>query len=194
MQGMYKLYRTRTEPQCAALMIVFATMNDVSDSPGKDKPPASLALDKLEVQHRVFFHEGHVTSFEQAASERGQRPAQVVRSLLFQIRPDEFLMVLVAGPDQVDWRKLRQLVGRSRVRMATEDEVLEVTGYRVGTVSPFGMARPVKVMIDAGVLKEDEISVGSGVRSTAILINSADLRRALPYAEVVSLMEESRPF
>ena len=174
-------------------MIVFVLMKDASDSPGKDKPPASLALDKLGIQHRVFFHEGSVTSFEQAASERGQRPAQVVRSLLFQIRPEEFLMVLVAGPDQVDWRKLRQLVGRSRVRMATEDEVLEVTGYRVGTVSPFGMARPVKVMIDVSVLKEEEVSIGSGVRNTAVIMNSADLRRALLDAEIVSLLEESHP-
>ena len=100
-------------------------------------------------------------------------------------------MVLVAGPDQVDWRKLRQLVGRSRVRMATEEEVLEVTGYRIGTVSPFGMARPIKVMIDASVLNEQEISIGSGVRSTAILMRSADLQQALEDAEVVSLMEES---
>ena len=100
-------------------------------------------------------------------------------------------MVLVAGPDQVDWRKLRQLVGRSRVRMATEDEVLEVTGYRVGTVSPFGMAQQVKVMIDASVLKEEEVSIGSGVRNTAIIMNSADLRGALGDAEIVSLMEDS---
>ena len=193
MQCMHKLYRTRTEPQWTALMIVFEPVNAAPDSPGKDKPPASLALDKLGIQHRIFFHEGPVTSFEQAASERGQRPSQVVRSLLFQIRPEEFLMVLVAGPDQVNWRKLRQLVGRSRVRMASEEEVLEVTGYRIGTVSPFGMARPVKVMIDASVLKEEEISIGSGVRSTAILMSSADLQRALPDAEVVSLMEESHP-
>jgi Cys-tRNA(Pro)/Cys-tRNA(Cys) deacylase len=190
---MNKLYRTRTEPQCTTLMIVFVPMNDTSDSPDKDKPPASLALDKLGVQHRVFFHQGHVASFEQAASERGQRPAQVVRSLLFQIRPEEFLMVLVAGPEQVDWRRLRQLVGRSRVRMATEEEVLEVTGYRIGTVSPFGMAQPIKVMIDVSVLKEEEISIGSGVRSTAVLMSSADLQRALPDAEVVSLMEEYHP-
>ena len=158
-----------------------------------NKPPASVALDGLGVPHRIFFHEGTVTSFEQAARERGQSEAQVVRSILFQIRPEEFVMVLVAGPAQVDWKKLRQLVGRSRIRMATEDEVLEITGYRVGTVSPFGMARQVKVMIDTSVLKEDEVSIGSGVRSTAIIMRSADLRRALGEAEIVSLLEESHP-
>ena len=188
MQCMHKLYRTRTEPQWTALMIVFEPMNAAPDSPGKDKPPASLELDKLGIQHRVFFHEGHVASFEQAASERGQRPAQVVRSLLFQIRPEEFLMVLVAGPGQVDWRKLRQLVGRSRVRMATEEEVLEVTGYRIGTVSPFGMKNQVRVLIDESVLKEEEVSIGSGVRNTAIILKSVDLQRVLEDADIVDLL------
>ena len=102
-------------------------------------------------------------------------------------------MVLVAGPDQIDWRRLRQLVKRSRVRMATEEEVLEVTGYRVGTVSPFGLKNPVKVLIDASVLKEEEVSIGSGIRSTAIILKTEDLHRALDSAEVVSLLERSEP-
>ena len=158
-----------------------------------NKPPASIALEKLNIPHRVFQHTTPVNSFEQAARDRNQKPEQIVRSILFQIRPEEFVMVLVAGPDQVDWRKLRQLVGRSRVRMATEDEVLDITGYRVGTVSPFGLKNQVKVLIDASVLKEDEISLGSGVRNMAIIMKSADLRRALGDAEIVSLMEQSHP-
>ncbi len=72
--------------------------------------------------------------------------------------------------------------------MATEDEVLEVTGYRIGTVSPFGLVRPLKVLIDPSVLKEDEISIGSGVRNTGIILKSADLQRALNTAEIVQLI------
>jgi Cys-tRNA(Pro) deacylase len=154
------------------------------------QPPASLALDALGIEHRVFIHEKPVTSFEEAASHRNQRPGQIVRSILFNIRPDEFLMVLVAGPDQIDWKKLRQFVKRSRVRMATEEEVLEVTGYRIGTVSPFGVKNQVQVLIDASVLKEEEVSVGSGVRNMAIIMKSADLRQALSTSEIVSLIEE----
>ena len=168
-------------------------MNNASSSLNASKPAASIALDEIGIPHRLFFHEGTVTSFEQAARERGQRESQVVRSILFQIRPEEFVMVLVAGPAQVEWKKLRQLLGRSRVRMATEDEVLEVTGYRVGTVSPFGAKNQVKVMIDASVFAEEEISIGSGVRNTAIIINSTDLRRALGNAEIVSLLEDAHP-
>lgn len=156
-----------------------------------EQPPASIALEKLNIPHRVFRHESLVTSFEQAASERNQRPEQIVRSILFQVRPEEFVMVLVAGPAQVDWRKLRQLVKRSRLRMATEEEVLDVTGYRVGTVSPFGLKNPVQVMIDESVLKEEEVSIGSGIRSVAIIMKSADLRRALGDSEIVSLLESA---
>jgi len=165
-----------------------------------DKPPASIALDQLGIPHRLFHHETPVSSFEQAASDRKQRPEQIVRSILFQIRPGEFLMVLMAGRAQIDWKKLRQLVKRSRVRMATEDEVLEVTGYRVGTVSPFGLknqARPefdrrVRVLIDASVLREEEISIGSGVRNMTIVMKSEDVRRALGDVEIVELGEESQ--
>ncbi len=100
-------------------------------------------------------------------------------------------MVLVAGPDQVDWRKLRQLVKRSRVRMATEEEVLEVTGYRVGTVSPFGLRTRVKVLVDKSVLKEEEVSLGSGVRGVAIMMKSTDILGALGEPEIVSLLEST---
>ena len=158
-----------------------------------ENPPASIALEKLNIPHQVFRHQIPVDSFERAAADRNQRHEQVVRSILFQVRPEEFVMVLMAGREQVDWKKLRQLVGRSRIRMATEDEVLTVTGFRVGTVSPFGLKNQVRVLIDASVLKEEEISTGSGVAGVAIIMKSTDLRLALRGAEIVSLTEQSYP-
>ena len=154
-----------------------------------NKPPASIALDQLGIPHRLFRHEKPVASFEQAASDREQKPEQIVRSILFQVRPGEFVMVLMAGPGQIDWRKLRQLVKRSRVRMATEEEVLEVTGYRIGTVSPFGVESQFRILLDASVLREEEISIGSGVRNTAIIMKSDDVRKALGDVEIVELSE-----
>ncbi|HEY3473831.1 MAG TPA: YbaK/EbsC family protein [Anaerolineales bacterium] len=156
-----------------------------------EKPPASVALERMDIPHQVFRHERPVTSFEQAAADRNQRPEQIVRSILFQVKPGQFVMVLVAGPDQIDWKKLRQLVKRSRVRMATEEEVQEVTGYRVGTVSPFGLKNQVKILIDKSVLREDEVSLGSGVGSVAIIMKSQNLRRALGESDIVSLLESA---
>jgi len=147
-------------------------------------------LEKLGVPHTIFRHESPVNSFEQAASDRGQRASQVVRSILFRIAEDEFVMALVAGPAQISWKVLRKYLGRSRVSMATEDEVLAVTGYRIGTVGPFGLPNPLRVLIDASVMREEEVSIGSGMRNTAVILKSADLRHALQDAEIVNLVEE----
>ncbi|MCB0118930.1 MAG: YbaK/EbsC family protein, partial [Anaerolineales bacterium] len=64
-----------------------------------------------------------------------------------------------------------------------------VTGYKIGTVGPFGLLKQARVLIEAGVLKEEEVSIGSGMRDTAVILKSADLRLALKDAEVVSLTE-----
>ena len=153
-----------------------------------DNPPASIALENLGIPHSVFRHTRQVNSLEQAAAERAQRPEQVVRSILFRLGEDQYLMALVAGPAQISWKKLRKHLGQSRLTMATEEEVLAVTGYRVGAVSPFGLPRPLKVLIDPGVLTEQTVSLGSGIRSVAIVMKSADLVNALPDHEVVELV------
>jgi Cys-tRNA(Pro)/Cys-tRNA(Cys) deacylase len=153
------------------------------------KPPVALELEELGIPHRVFHHEKPVDSFEQAASDRGQRPGQVVRSILFRVQDGEYAIVLAAGPEQISWKLLRKILGRSRISMASEDEVLEVTGYRVGTVGPFGLLKQARVLIDSGVMKEEEVSIGSGMRNTAVILKSSDLHLALKDAEIVDLFE-----
>ena len=154
-----------------------------------ENPPVSIALEELGVPHKIFRHENPVMSFEQAASDRGQRASQIVRSILFRIAEDEFIMALVAGSAQISWKVLRKYLGRSRITMATEDEVFAVTGYRVGAVGPFGLLNQLKVLIDASVMGEEEVSIGSGIRNTAIILKSADLRHALKDVDIVSLTE-----
>ena len=157
--------------------------------------PVSLELEKLDIPHHVFTHPGAVTSLEQAARERGQRPEQIVRSILFRIGEDEYLMALVAGPAQISWKALRGYLGQSRLTMADKDEVLAVTGYPIGAVSPFGTTRTLsgtgklRVLVDASVFVEEEISLGSGVRGTTVIMKSVDLKRALGEVEMVALLE-----
>ena len=151
--------------------------------------PVGRALRDRNIPFREFRHPGPVSSLEQAAAERGQRPEQIVRSILFRLAQDEYLMMLVAGPRQVDWKALRHYVGQSRLTMASADEVREVTGYEIGAVSPFALPRPVRVILDESVTHEEEVSIGSGIRSTTVILKSADLLRALGDVERVSLLQ-----
>lgn len=146
--------------------------------------PVSEALTALGIPHRLFVHAGPVRSLEQAAAERGQQPEQIVRSLLFRLSQDEFVMVLMAGPGQVSWQRLREHLGQSRLTTASKEEVLAVTGYVLGAVAPFGMPQPVPVLVDEQVLAQDELSMGSGERGTAVVLKRADLMRALQQLDV----------
>lgn len=146
------------------------------------QPPVAAALAALNIPHGVFRHSGPVHSLAQAAAERNQRPEQVVRSILFRLSEGNYTMVLVAGPAQVSWPTLRRHLGLSRVTMASPDEVLAVTGYEIGAVSPFGLNVPLPVLVDESVFATEEVSIGSGERGVTVILSADALRQALTAA------------
>lgn len=151
--------------------------------------PAAAALEALGIPHREFTHKGPVRTLEQAARERGQKPEQVVRSILFRLSEGEYAMVVAAGPEQISWPALRKHIGQSRLTMAKPEEVLQITGFVVGSVSPFGLPQPIRILLDRSVLQQQEVSIGSGVRGTTIFLRVSDLKKALGDVEIVDLLE-----
>ncbi|MFQ5401113.1 MAG: aminoacyl-tRNA deacylase [Anaerolineae bacterium] len=155
-----------------------------------DPIPVSRALTALNIPHREFRHAGPVRSLAQAAAERGQQPQQIIRSLLFRLSADNFVMVLMAGPRQIDWKALRRYLGEKRLTTASEEELRRVTGYERGAAAPFGLPTPLRILADESVFLPDEVSIGSGVRGTAVILTSEDLRQALGDIEIVKLGKE----
>ena len=142
-------------------------------------PPVSISLTEMNTPHRVFEHKNPIKSMEQAAAERNQDVSQLIRSILFRIGKDEFILVLVAGPGQLSWPALRTHLGRSRMTMATKEEVLRVTGYPIGTVAPVGLPQPIRLLADKNVFLHNEISFGSGKHGTAIIMKTNDFKTIL---------------
>ena len=151
--------------------------------------PVTRALDSLDIPYRFFRHPGKVNSLEQAADERGQEPWQIIRSIVFRVSQYEFVMVLVAGPAQISWPTLRAYLGQSRLTMAKEDEILAATGYPIGAVSPFGLPNPMRILVDRSVIQDGEVSIGSGVRYTTVILDGADLMRALGEVETADFVK-----
>jgi Cys-tRNA(Pro) deacylase len=149
-----------------------------------DSTPVARALSLMNIPYRLFCHAGPIESLEQAARERGQQPEQVVRSILFRLEKDKYIMVLAAGPAQISWPALRRYLGQSRLTMAKPVDVLAVTGYAIGTVSPFGLPAPLRIMMDESVLAQDELSMGSGEKGVGIIMRREDLMRALGEVEI----------
>ena len=146
--------------------------------------PVTRHLDQLALPYRVYRHSGPIESLDQVARERGQRPTQVVRSIVFRLSEGEYLMVLVAGPAQVSWPSLRAFLNQSRISMADPEDVQAVTGYVTGAVSPLGLPRPMRILVDRSLLAEEELSVGSGVRGVAVILTRDDLLKSVGTFEI----------
>jgi Cys-tRNA(Pro) deacylase len=149
-----------------------------------DSTQVTEALDELNIPYRFFRHPGKVNSLEQAAQERGQNPEQIICSLVFRLAKGSYVMVLVAGPSQISWPGLRTYLGQSRLTMADEAEILSITGYPIGAVSPFGLFKPMRILVDRSVLQEGEVSIGSGERNTTVILTGPDLMKALGPVEI----------
>ena len=154
-----------------------------------DTTPVTQALDALQIPYRFLRHPGEVQSVEQAAQERSLTIDQVVRSIVFRVRTAHFVMVLVSGNHQISWLLLRKYLNQSRLTLATEEEVLQVTGYQRGAVSPFGLPAPMQILVDQTVMGIEEVSIGAGERHTAVILKTFDLLNALGEVEIVNLTD-----
>jgi Cys-tRNA(Pro) deacylase len=127
--------------------------------------------------HSIVRH-GHVGSLAEAAAARGVAPAAVVKTLVVRRGDEDYLFVLVPGDRQISWPKLRALLGVSRMSLPDADDALRVTGYRRGTITPFGSTRALPVVADSA-LSGQEITLGGGADGVAVKALADDILSAL---------------
>ncbi len=127
-----------------------------------------------------------------AARAVGCAPEQIIKSLVFLIDGQPYL-VIANGNARVSYRRLAAHFGvsRKRVRMASPDEVLKLTGYPAGGVPPFGLPNPLPVLMDPGVLDQEIVYGGGGDDHTLVRISTAELRR-ITQPTIVAIVEDSR--
>jgi prolyl-tRNA editing enzyme YbaK/EbsC (Cys-tRNA(Pro) deacylase) len=119
-------------------------------------------------------------------------PEAILKSLVFLVRGEPWL-VIAAGEDRVRYRALAAAWGvtRRRVRLASPEEALAVTGYPVGAMPPFGHRRPLPTLIDARVARTSgTIYAGGGTRAALLELQIEELRRVTG-ARVADLTDPS---
>jgi len=130
-----------------------------------------------DLPHTIVRH-GPVRSLEEAATARGVEPRAVVKTLVVRKGEEDYLFVLVPGDRQISWPKLRALLGVSRMSLPDAEDALRVTGYRRGTITPFGSSRPWPVVADAALVGQ-EITLGGGADGVAVKAQADDVVAAL---------------
>ncbi len=79
---------------------------------------------------------------------------------------------------EVDLKKLAILTGEKKVEMIHVRELLELTGYIRGGVTPIGMKKKYRTFIDKSVENVQTIAVSGGVCGAALLLTPNDLKTA----------------
>jgi len=102
---------------------------------------------------------------------------QVLKTLIF-IGETEPVIVVLPGDKRVDMNKLKKATKQTNLRMAKPDEIEEITGYKIGGVSPFGIEKNITKIIDESVFKTKTVNIGSGKAELGIELNSEELRKA----------------
>ena len=103
--------------------------------------------------------------------------SNVLKTLLF-IADRNPVITIVSGDKRADMAKLAKLFPNANIRMAKPDEVLNLTGYKVGEVSPFGIENIEDRIIDKKVLDLDYVIIGSGQGNLLYKLSKEELTKA----------------
>ncbi len=156
----------------------------------------SAALDAVAesgVEFRVVQFEP-ARNLAQAAERRGTTVDRILKTMVVRTGEGSYVIALVPGDRVIDWGALREHLGLRRLALADADQAFESTGYRRGTITPFGVDPALTVVVDADVTGRGEVSVGAGVPGTAIHLDVDDLIEAVSAvpAHITKPAEESR--
>lgn len=103
----------------------------------------------------------------------GIPPEKCFKTLV--VRGKEIIVVCIPVHREADLKKIAAISGDKKVEMLPTKELLEVTGYIRGGVSPIGMKKHYKTYIDKTCLEFDEITVSGGVCGLSVMLSPQNL-------------------
>jgi len=113
------------------------------------------------------------STVEKAAESLGVTPGEIAKSMLFKLK-DKYIMVVTAGDKRIDNKKFKETF-KAKAKMASPEEVLEVTGHPVGGVCPYGLKNPVEVYYDISLKKYEIVYPAAGDVNAAVEVKVKDL-------------------
>ena len=107
----------------------------------------------------------------------GMPPEQVFKTLVVRGDRNGVLLACIPGNAELNLKALASASGNKKVDLVPVKEVLGLTGYNRGGVSPVGTKKPYPFFLDETAMLWDTISVSAGLRGLQMLLVPADLQR-----------------
>ena len=105
------------------------------------------ALSKFNKNLKVQILEKTARTAKEAANALNCEEGAIVKSLVFKTGT-EFLVCLISGDKRCSLNKLKKVISKKDVSMASADEVKAQTGFTIGGVSPVGHINDLDIIID----------------------------------------------
>ncbi len=145
------------------------------------KTNAVRILDQHKVDYQLMEYvvDENDLSAETVAQKVGKPVETVFKTLVLRGDSSGNIVAIIPGNAEVDLKALAKLSGNKKCLMIAQKELLPLTGYIRGGVSPLGMKKNFPTFVDERALKHQQISISAGVRGLQILINPAALIKIL---------------
>ena len=109
------------------------------------------------------------------AEQIGLPLGQVFKTLVARGDKTGPLVFCIPCAEELDLKKVASLTGNKKIEMVAVKDLLGLTGYIRGGVSPIGMKKKFSTWIDESCLNFEKITVSSGTRGAQLLLDRASL-------------------
>ncbi|MBL8740507.1 MAG: Cys-tRNA(Pro) deacylase, partial [Myxococcales bacterium] len=80
---------------------------------------------------------------------------------------------------EVSTKNLARQLGKKRIEPCSPDVAQRHSGYQVGGTSPFGLKKPLPVLVERTILALDRIYINGGRRGFLVAIDPQELLRVV---------------
>ncbi|PLS18265.1 aminoacyl-tRNA deacylase [Bacillus sp. M6-12] len=120
--------------------------------------------------------EEKTNTVEEAAKALGVKGAQIAKSILFKTGACYGLFV-TAGDIRMNQKVVKSLLGAGKPKLASPEEVYEITGFKVGGVCPFALNHEVPIYLDESMKRFDVVYTAAGTSHSALPITFEKLQQ-----------------
>ena len=140
--------------------------------------PATTAaiLAHLDAQGAAYRHVEHepTPTSEDSARARGEPLVTGAKALVLR-GGDQFLNLVLRPTRRLDSPATRRALGAKKLRFATPEELLELTGLVPGSVPPFGPPiLDLPLFVDASIDEHDKVAFNAGDLRHSVVMSTAD--------------------
>ena len=143
-----------------------------------NKEPVKRVIEALSMFNKnlkVQILEKTARTAKEAANALNCEAGAIVKSLVFKTET-EFLVCLISGDKRCSLNKLKKVISKKDVSMASADEVKAQTGFTIGGVSPVGHINNLNIIIDKSLERFQIVYAAAGHPNSIFKIDISKLK------------------